>query len=208
MIANFENVSGGSGSGDNESYEDAEDTPEIKAAKAKQLDPDDFTYTERDVMLYNLGVGAKADELHLTYENAEGFAVRSLLLHLKYPNIQPLPTFGVIPQFGSSSGLPFDSFVPNFSPMKLLHGEQYLKLNKGRFPTSATVQNSVKLVEVLDKGKTAAVTFKVITKDKSTGEQLCENQSTIILRGSGGFGGKKTGSGKFSSRAQAPKTFG
>ena len=77
MIANFENVSGGSGSGDNESYDDAEDTPEIKAAKAKQLDPDDFTYTERDVMLYNLGVGAKADELHLTYENAEGFAVRS-----------------------------------------------------------------------------------------------------------------------------------
>jgi hypothetical protein len=75
MIANFENVSGGSGSGDNESYDDAEDTPEIKAAKAKQLDPDDFTYTERDVMLYNLGVGAKADELHLTYENAEGFAV-------------------------------------------------------------------------------------------------------------------------------------
>jgi len=75
MIANFENVSGGSGPGDNESYDDAEDTPEIKAAKAKQLDPDDFTYTERDVMLYNLGVGAKADELHLTYENAEGFAV-------------------------------------------------------------------------------------------------------------------------------------
>jgi hypothetical protein len=75
MIANFENVSGGSGSSDNESYDDAEDTPEIKAAKAKQLVPDDFTYTERDVMLYNLGVGAKADELHLTYENAEGFAV-------------------------------------------------------------------------------------------------------------------------------------
>jgi hypothetical protein len=80
MIANFENVSGGSGSGDNESYDDAEDTPEIKAAKAKQLDPDDFTYTERDVMLYNLGVGAKADELHLTYENAEGFAVCQLHL--------------------------------------------------------------------------------------------------------------------------------
>jgi multifunctional beta-oxidation protein len=200
MIANFENVSGGSGSSDNESYDDAEDTPEIKAAKAKQLDPDDFTYTERDVMLYNLGVGAKADELHLTYENAEGFAVRSTPPRPCFKlTSQPLPTFGVIPQFGSSSGLPFDSFVPNFSPMKLLHGEQYLKLNKGRFPTSATVQNSVKLVEVLDKGKTAAVTFKVITKDKSSGEQLCENQSTIILRGSGGFGGKKTGSGMSSS---------
>jgi len=87
MIANFENVSGGSGSGDNESYDDAEDTPEIKAAKAKQLDPDDFTYTERDVMLYNLGVGAKADELHLTYENAEGFAVSHPYLNVGRPDI-------------------------------------------------------------------------------------------------------------------------
>lgn len=80
MIANFENVSKGGSSGDNESYEDAEDTPEIKEAKRKQLDPDDFTYAERDVMLYNLGVGAKADELHWTYENSESFAVRRLLL--------------------------------------------------------------------------------------------------------------------------------
>ena len=114
IIANFENVSGGSGSGDNESYEDAEDTPEIKAAKQKQLDPDDFTYTERDVMLYNLGVGAKADELHLTYENADGFAVSpgvtdfhhllmsshyqhsvsfpSSVLHLDYHSIRSCPT--------------------------------------------------------------------------------------------------------------------
>jgi len=93
-----------------------------------------------------------------------------------------------------------DSFVPNFNPTKLLHGEQYLKLLKGPLPTSATVQNTVKLVEVLDKGKTAAVTFKVVTKDKNSGEALCENQSTIILRGSGGFGGKKNGSGKCSRR--------
>lgn len=80
MIANFENVSKSGSSGDNESYEDAEDTPEIKEAKRKQLDPDDFTYVERDVMLYNLGVGAKADELHWTYENSESFAVSRLYL--------------------------------------------------------------------------------------------------------------------------------
>lgn len=90
-----------------------------------------------------------------------------------------------------------DSFVPNFNPTKLLHGEQYLKLLKGPLPTAATVQNKVKLVEVLDKGKTAAVTIKVISSDKATGEALCENQSTVILRGSGGFGGKKNGSGTY-----------
>ena len=83
MLANFENVSGGGGSSSSdsdESYDDAEDTPEIKAAKAKQLEPEEFTYTERDVMLYNLGVGAKADELQWTYENADGFAVSQLTI--------------------------------------------------------------------------------------------------------------------------------
>jgi multifunctional beta-oxidation protein len=84
MIANFENVSGGSSgsSGSDESYDDAEDTPEIKEAKSKQIDPEEFTYTERDVMLYNLGVGAKADELRWTYENADGFAVSQGLIVL------------------------------------------------------------------------------------------------------------------------------
>lgn len=81
-MANFENVSGAGGAGsDDESYEDAEDTPEIKEAKRKQLDPDDYTYTERDVMLYNLGIGAKADELQWTYENTDGFSVGPPLHH-------------------------------------------------------------------------------------------------------------------------------
>lgn len=87
-------------------------------------------------------------------------------------------------------------FVPNFNPAKLLHGEQYLKI-KGPIPTSGTLVNTVRLREVLDKGKAAAVTVIVDTKDKSTGESIFENQSTVFLRGSGGFGGKKDGAGKY-----------
>jgi hypothetical protein len=40
----------------------------------------------------------------------------------------------------------------------------------------------------LDKGKAAAVTVAVNTKDKSTGETIFESESTVFLRGSGGFG--------------------
>lgn len=72
------NTSSGSGSGSSsdESFEDSEDTPEVKEAKKNMPQPtEDFTYTERDVLLYNLGVGAKADELKWTYENADGFEV-------------------------------------------------------------------------------------------------------------------------------------
>jgi multifunctional beta-oxidation protein len=86
-------------------------------------------------------------------------------------------------------------FVPNFNPAKLLHGEQYLKI-KGDIPTSGTLVNHVRLREVLDKGKAAAVTVIVDTKDKATGESIFENQSTVFLRGSGGFGGKKNGAGE------------
>jgi multifunctional beta-oxidation protein len=49
---------------------------------------------------------------------------------------------------------------------------------------------------VLDKGKAAAVTAIVTTKDKHSGKVVFENQSTLVIRGSGGFGGKTKGIGK------------
>lgn len=77
-MSNFANLAGESkqsSEAGGETYEDAEDTPEIKEAKRNPADPEEFTYTERDVMLYNLGIGAKADELQWVYENADGFQV-------------------------------------------------------------------------------------------------------------------------------------
>jgi len=100
--------------------------------------------------------------------------------------------FGVIPQFLASSSLPLD-WLPNFSPVMLLHGEQYLAIKKWPIPTSGTVIQQPKVMEVLDKGKAAAVTVVVQTIEKSSGEAWFENQSTVFIRGSGGFGGKKTG---------------
>lgn len=83
-------------------------------------------------------------------------------------------------------------WLPNFSPMMLLHGEQYLKIHSP-FPTSGKLVTEAKLAEVLDKGKAAAVTAVTVTKDASTGKVVCENHSTTFIRGSGGFGGRKTG---------------
>lgn len=53
-----------------------------------------------------------------------------------------------------------------------------------------------RILEVLDKGKAAAVTMIVETKDKSTGKTIFENQQTLFIRGSGGFGGKRSGKGE------------
>lgn len=77
--------------------------------------------------------------------------------------------------------------------MMLLHGEQYLSI-KGPIPTSGTLVSEAQVMEVLDKGKAAAVTTITTTRNKATGDIVFENQSTVFIRGAGGFGGKKSGS--------------
>ncbi|KAI6169136.1 hypothetical protein EDD17DRAFT_1464898 [Pisolithus thermaeus] len=159
-------------------FEDPEDSRLVAEAKKEVLPDEEFTYTERDVILYNLGIGATERDLQWTYEGHSDFAA--------------LPTFGVVPQFAASSGVSL-GWLPNFNPAKLLHGEQYLAI-KGPIPTSGTLVNETRLLEVLDKGKAASVTTIVHTKDKDTGKLLFENQVTVFIRGAGGFGGKRVGS--------------
>jgi multifunctional beta-oxidation protein len=75
-MANFANAAGdASGSANSGTYEDKEDTEQIKAAKRSPPPAEEFTWSEKDVMLYNLGIGAKAEDLKWVYENADDFAV-------------------------------------------------------------------------------------------------------------------------------------
>ncbi|KAL1682937.1 HotDog domain-containing protein [Schizophyllum commune] len=172
-----------------DAFADPEDSKLVADAKREPIDPVDYQYTERDVILYNLGVGATAEELQWTFENDDNFAA--------------LLTFGVIPQFPASGGVPLD-WLPNYNPAKLLHGEQYLSI-KAPIPTSGELVNQCRILEVLDKGKAAAVTSIVETRDKSSGELIFENQSTVFIRGAGGFGGKRTGKDRGpASAANAP----
>ncbi|KAJ3888137.1 hydroxysteroid dehydrogenase [Lentinula edodes] len=154
----------------------SQDIPIIAEAK-KEVVTSEYSYTERDIILYNLGIGATETQLQWTYEGDEQFTA--------------LPTFGVIPQFSASSSLSLD-WLPNFNPAKLLHGEQYLSI-KAPIPTSGDLVNSARFLEILDKDNAAAVTTVVETRDKHSGKLIFENQSTVFIRGSGGFGGKRTG---------------
>ncbi|KAG6872392.1 hypothetical protein C0995_010090 [Termitomyces sp. Mi166 len=166
-------------------FADQEDSQLVADAKKAPVDPVEYSFTERDVILYNLGIGATEKELQWTYEGDDEFTA--------------LPTFGVIPQFAASSGVPLD-WLPNFNPAKLLHGEQYLSI-KAPIPTSGELINEARLLEVLDKGKAAAVTIVVETRDKNTGQVIFENQSTVFIRGAGGFGGKRTGNDRGAATA-------
>lgn len=86
--------------------------------------------------------------------------------------------------------MPFsiDDIVPNFNPMMLLHGEQFLEIKKFPIPTSGTLTSYPSLIEVADKGAAAVVVTRTETKD-SKGDVVFVNESTTFIRGSGGFGG-------------------
>lgn len=135
----------------------------------------EYTYDEKTISLYNLGVGASAKDLKYTFENNENFG--------------PVPTFGVIPMFFAH--FPYEEVVQNFNPMKLLHGEQFLEIKKWPIPNEATLVTEGKLLDLVDKEKAAVAMVEYTTKDKETGEPLFYNVMSTFLRGSGGFGGKK-----------------
>lgn len=102
-----------------------------------------------------------------------------------------IPTFGVIPPFDAEMPYSMDDIVPNFSPMMLLHGEQYLEVRKYPIPTAARLVSKGRLLEVVDKGNAAIAKNGITTYNAETGEEIFYNETTVFLRGCGGFGGVK-----------------
>jgi multifunctional beta-oxidation protein len=172
IMANMENRSGEGKSAGGNQYLDA-----IQQALKAEGKGTEFKFTERDAMLYNLGIGAKRTDLRYIFEGHDDFQV--------------IPTFGVIPPFDAETPYNLDDLVPNFSPMMLLHGEQYLEVRKYPVPTSGRLISKAKLLEVVDKGNAAIVKSGVTTINAETGEDVFYNEMTVFLRGCGGFGGQK-----------------
>ncbi|EHK21351.1 uncharacterized protein TRIVIDRAFT_70294 [Trichoderma virens Gv29-8] len=175
IMANMENKSeGGSAAAATNEHLAA-----IAEALTKEGSPTEYSFTERDAILYNLGVGAKRKELKYVFEGAEDFQV--------------LPTFGVIPPFSADMPFDYDALVPNFSPMMLLHGEQFLEIRKFPLPTAGRLLSRGKLLEVIDKGSASIVKTGITTVNAENGEDVFYNEMTVFLRGAGGFGGAKRG---------------
>ena len=133
-------------------------------------------WSQDDIILYHLGLGAgwanPADPAELRYTYEQDLVV--------------LPTYGVIPVFGTLGGL---LGVPGleFNPMLLLHGEQDLEVHKP-IPTSAKVTSEGVVEGLYDKGKAALLVLRTETRD-DTDELLFTNRFSLFLRGEGGFGG-------------------
>ncbi len=145
--------------------------------------PQPFEWTERDTLLYALGVGCGSKDLAFTTENSHDI------------DQQVLPTYAVIccPAWGAVGE------VGSFNFGKLLHGSQQIRLH-APLPPSGRFNVSCEVVDIQDKGegKNAILTFKGTATDDH-GNVIAESWSTAVIRGEGGFGGQP------GDRAAAPE---
>jgi acyl dehydratase len=144
-------------------------------ARGAKLPDAESGYTKDQVILYHLGIGSgvpatDANELQYTYEK----------------NLKVLPSFAVIPGFGSMGGI---ASIPGlqFNFAMLLHGEQEVILHKP-LPPAQKLKTSAHVPEIYDKGKAALVILEATARDES-GDKLFTNRMSLFIRGEGGFGG-------------------
>ncbi len=134
------------------------------------------SYTEKDTMLYALGVGLGQDptdreQLRFVYEK----------------NLKALPTQAVVL---AHPGLWVRDLDTGIDYVKVVHGEQGLVLHKP-LPASGTVLGISRVTDVFDKGegRGALVLSERKIVEKSTGDLLATISQTTFCRGDGGFGG-------------------
>ena len=140
----------------------------------KKLDSVTFAYTERDVMLYALGIGCGREELAFTYEK----------------DLKVLPTFAVVASFPAMMNL---GGAMRVNPAMVLHGEQAIGL-RAPIPNHGTLTTTPTITAVYDKGKGAVVVVETDTVNEK-GVLLFHNTAAIFVRGEGGFGGERGPSG-------------
>ncbi len=141
------------------------------SAVGKEMPASTFEYTERDVMLYALGVGATTDELDFVYEK----------------DLKVLPTYAAIAGMSAMGGM-MDA-MPGVNQAMLVHGEQRIELRRP-IPTSGKLSGTGHISAIYDKGSGALLVVDSETKDES-GNVLFTNSFGAFIRGEGGFGGER-----------------
>jgi acyl dehydratase len=135
-----------------------------------------FSYTDTQILLYNLGVGMGRDPL----DEAE------LPFVFERPALRAVPSAATVLSMGGGGNLLAGV------PIKwnlVLHGEQRLTLHQP-LPAAADLVSTTFVSEVLDKGadKGALITIRSEVR-LASGEKLYDTENVTFARGNGGFGG-------------------
>lgn len=141
-----------------------------------------FSYTWRDIILYNLSVGAGQDTLEYVYEQG----------------LKAIPTFGVIPCAATFGTEPYTaqpvmptSKIEGLRKEGTLHMDHKLVLYRP-IPTEGTLTINKVITGVYDRGEGKGAKIQVeISAADETGETLFTNTMGYLNRWAGGFGGEK-----------------
>lgn len=133
------------------------------------------TYTEKDSILYALGVGYGHDPLD-----------ESQLRFVYEKNLLAAPTLPVVLGY---PGFWMKDPAAGIDWVKIVHGEQALRLHRP-IPAAGTVIGRTRVKAVIDKGrdKGALVILERSITEKSSGTLLATLEHSTFCRGDGGFG--------------------
>jgi len=149
--------------------------PEILSLASE---PQPFAWTDRETMLYALGVGMGSDpmnerELPFVYESG----------------LKAVPTMATVVAWGA--GPPMGKLGINF--LLVVHGEQKVEFHKP-LPTEASITAEGRVIGAYDKGDKGAVIYtETVLKDARSGEKIATLTSSTFARGDGNFGGPAEG---------------
>jgi acyl dehydratase len=147
-------------------------------------EPYTVSWTDRDTMLYALGVGCGTADLAFTTENSHDIAQ------------QVLPTYAVI----ACMSFPAIAKIGEFNFGRLLHGSEQIRLY-APLPPAGRLEVVSEVLDIQDKGegKNAIVVLGARGSDPATSEVVVETVETFVIRDAGGFGGAQ------GERAAAPE---
>lgn len=145
-----------------------------------------FSWTETDVLLYHLAIGAGS-------RPGDHLSPAALRYTVDGPGLQVLPSFGVVaPTLHATDPPPLDLPGCDINLAQVVHGSQSISVT-APLPTSGSATVSTRITDVWDKGKAAVIWQEGVAKAES-GEELWTTRSSIFVRGEGGWGGDRGGS--------------
>ncbi|HXF90025.1 MAG TPA: MaoC/PaaZ C-terminal domain-containing protein [Xanthobacteraceae bacterium] len=138
----------------------------------------EHSYTDKDTILYALGVGLGYDPL-----DAEQLAF------VYEKNLKVLPTFATVLGY---PGFWIKNLDTGIDWVRILNAEQGVTIHRP-FAQQGTVIGRTTILDVIDKGadKGALIYSERKVSDKASGALLATVTQTTFARGDGGFGGLK-----------------
>jgi len=133
-------------------------------------------YTEKDAILYALGIGLGRDPMD-----------EDELLFVYEKNLKVLPTFAAVLGWPGFWVRDLDTGI---DWVKVVAGEQGLVLHRPLDPRGSVIGRT-RITEIIDKGagKGAHVYSERVLIDGASGEKIATVTHTTVCRGNGGFGG-------------------